>query len=368
MKKSSRVNSRISTEQLVFIIIGAQIATAAFSLPRVVAEEAGQDAWIAVFIGALIPLLSIFLIERLLRRMPDLDFIKVNRYLLGKYAGFLTPLIFIVYAILFESVVVRLFSEITKIYLLPTTPIWVILFLLMSGVVYIISQGIVVIARINELLFFILLPTLLLLIFPLTVADTSNIFPIGEAGFYGIGRGALSTAFAFAGPEVLLVMYYLVDKKDRVLKAGCIAVGITTMTYFMLVISGILVFGADVIKYLTWPVLTMLKVAPVPVAERMEFFFLSLWLGLGVRPAVNLGFAASYSLAALLRIDSEKYFLGIVIAIGIIMYIIALQLKNIIAIFQWVDYMGYIFICMAIGYPVLLLIFSFMRGKRKAKA
>ena len=47
----------ITSQQLVYIIVGAQVGIGIFSLPRVAAAGARQDAWMAVLIGALVPLL-----------------------------------------------------------------------------------------------------------------------------------------------------------------------------------------------------------------------------------------------------------------------------------------------------------------------
>ena len=44
----------ITSKQLIFVIIGAQIGMGLFSLPRLVSTEAHQDAWLAVLLGSFI--------------------------------------------------------------------------------------------------------------------------------------------------------------------------------------------------------------------------------------------------------------------------------------------------------------------------
>ncbi|MBP8820394.1 MAG: GerAB/ArcD/ProY family transporter, partial [Syntrophomonadaceae bacterium] len=58
-------NDTITSKQLIFIIIGAQIGMGIFSLPRVVGTQAQQDAWLAILLGGLLPLLILIIIERL---------------------------------------------------------------------------------------------------------------------------------------------------------------------------------------------------------------------------------------------------------------------------------------------------------------
>ncbi|MDD3024751.1 MAG: endospore germination permease, partial [Syntrophomonadaceae bacterium] len=230
---NDKTASMISSKQLIFIIIGAQIATGLFSLPRITAEKAGTDAWIAILLGAVFPLASIFLIERWARIRPDLGFVAMLQFTLGKPLGYLSGLIFVVYVVFLQSIAIRIFSEITSIYLLPRTPLPMIVFLVMTGVVYVANKGARVIGRLNELIFYILLILLGTLFFPLSEGDYTNLLPVGQAGWAAIGQASLATAIVFSGTEVLLVFYFLVTRKEEVLKAGFTAVGLTTGIYLM---------------------------------------------------------------------------------------------------------------------------------------
>lgn len=357
-----KTGSMISSKQLIFVIIGAQFGLGVFSLPRVVSEYAGKDAWIAVILSAIIPIISLYLIERLGKRMPDQNFIQMTTALFGKYIGAFLIILFIAYVIAFESLVVRIYAEVTKLYLLPKTPLTVVLLMYIFTIIYIGSKGARVLGRINEFMFYLLLLSFMFLLLPLGQSDYTNLLPVGESGLKGIAQGAFTSAYYFAGTEILLVFYTLVNKKEEVMKAGLTAIGIVTALFCAMVIIGELVFGTYGLQKIIWPGLVLLKVAQIPVIERLEFIFLFVWLGTGARPTINMGFAASLSLSQLLRIDEQKYHIYSLVFVGLGIFILALLPHDVLAAFKLAEYAGYGFFVMGVGYPLLYHLAAFWRG------
>jgi spore germination protein (amino acid permease) len=277
-------NDTITSKQLVFIIVGAQIAVGVFSLPHLVAIEARQDAWLAVLLGAALPFAVLLIIERLGRRMPEAGFVGMNHLLFGRWLGSVIVFLFAAYVVLFQGIVVRLFSELTSIFLLPCTPLPITIFLVLVGVVYVINKGARVVARVNEILFWIIFALLLLLLLPLVNADYTNLLPAGEAGLACITRGALVSSFSYAGVEILLVFYFLVGRKEEVIKAGILGLSFTTVVYLVVTLVCILVWGHELLQIINWPALSMLKTVKLAVLERPEFFLLAVWVGVGGVP------------------------------------------------------------------------------------
>lgn len=358
----------ITSKQLIFIIIGAQIGMGIFSLPRVIGAASHQDAWLAVLLGGLLPFLILIIIERLGRRMPESSFVAMNRLLFGRWLGSVMVFLFVVYIIFFESKVVRMFTEITVAFLLPRTPVPVVALVVVLTVVYVINKGARVVARLNELLFWIIFPLFFLIMFPLVNADFTNLLPVGEAGFKAIARGSLSSSTAYAGIEVLLIFYFLVRQKGEVMKAGMLGLGWTTLVYLCVTLICLLVWGSEFIQMINWPVLSVLKTIKFPVLERPEIFMLAVWMGVGVRPTMNMGFAAAFSLSEVLHVKRDKYFHLVVMSIALPMYILALLPANLIIAFKWAEYAGYTFLLAGFLYPLLMLIIAVIRGKEAQSA
>lgn len=359
-----KAGSTITSKQLIFIIVGSQLGIRILFLPREISKVAGEDAWLCVLIATIAPIIAIYIIDRLGKRMPDMGYTQMSQALFGKFFGSLLVVIFIGYIIGFESLIVRIFSEVTKLYLLPKTPLPVVLFMYVFTVVYVGNKGLRVIGRLNELLFYLILANFLVLLIPVGQGDYTNLLPAGVSGWDGMAMGSLKAVYYYAGFEILLVLYSLVNRKDEILKAGMIATAITTGLYITIVVICELVFGVTGMQEQLFPALILLKVVQIPVVERLEFIFLFFWLGMGARSAINSGFAAALSLTQLLHVDEKKYLLYLLIFIGLAIYIVALLPENLIAVFKLSTYAGYGFYVVGIAYPIIYYIMALARGEK----
>jgi len=359
-----RNGSTITSKQLIFIIVGSQVGIRLMYMPRVLTAIARQDAWIAVLIASIVPIISLFLIDRLGKRLPEMGFAQMSQELFGKFLGSILIIVFIGYVIGYMSIIMRFFSEVTKLYLLPKTPLAVILLMYVFLVVYVANKGARVIGRLNDLLFYLILVTFLLLIIPAGQGDYTYLLPIGEAGLGGIARGFVTAGYYYAGIEVLLVYYSLVNKKDEIFKAGLTAIAITTAFYVSIVVICELVFGISGLQKHLFPGFILLKIVQIPIFERLEFIFLFFWLGIGARPAINMCFAASLAFTQLLKLDEKKYLIYPLILIAVSIFILALLPSDILVVFNLRTFSGYGFYLIGIIYPLLFLIMSIIHEEK----
>jgi len=358
-----KADATITSKQLVFVFLGATIGIGVLSLPRSLVSVAGQSAWLALPVAALVPLLSLLMIERLYRRMPGLNFIELNQRLLGKVLGFIVIVLFTVYIILFEALVIRTFADVTKIYMLPSTPLWVILLLIAFSVYYVVSKGSRVVARMNELIFYILFITLFTGLIPLHQGDYTNLLPIWDIDAGGLLKACLNSAFAFEGIEILVIIYSLVEKKEEILKAGLTALLVTLAVYVYVLVLGVLVLSPTLVNTLIWPGIFYYKTVSFLTFPRLEFMLLAIWVGLGARPAITMGFAAALSLSQLLKVK-DQYFPLLVLAVVAAMYGLAFIPSDVFAVFKTWNYVGLMSLAGTLLYPFILTLVAFIRGDR----
>lgn len=357
---------KITSKQLIFSIIGCTVGTGILSLPRVASADAKQDAWIAIILGVFVPFVSLFLMERLGRRFPRFTIIEITHFLLGKFIGSVVIIIFITYLILFEGIVLRNSIEITKMYSLIKTPIWVIGIMLIISIIYIAAKGVKVIGRLNELLFYLILFNFVMIFPALSMSDYTNLLPVTGVELKGIIKGSVYTAFAYQGIEILFIVYPMVTRKDEILKAGMTALFIIMFFYVIVTVIGLMVFSTEGLQALLWPSLAILKLLDFPVIERLEIFFLASWSVLVTRPIFNMCFTASFSLTQLFKLDIDKFYPISVFIVGMLIYTVSLIPQNIVENFKFADYVGYAFLVISIGYPLLLHLVAFLRkGKVK---
>lgn len=363
---STDARFKITGRQFMFTLIGAAAGSGILSLPRAATKEALQDGWIAVLIGIFAPLLSLLLVERLCKIYPEHSLSEIANKIFGAFIGRIFTLCYIAYTILMVAASLRIFVEITSLYIVPKTPIPVILAVYMIFIVYTIKNGSRLLGRFNELTFFILPVTLFLLLPALSVCKLTNLLPIGEAGLEKILKASLTTAFSYASTELVFVFYPMVKEKERkkVLKYGISALGIMAFTYTSVTVLSTLAFGAETMQGIIWPPILLYKVVDIPIIERLDLFFLILWTAIAVRPSINYSFAASYSFTQILSLKTEKHLTLMSVITGVIIFAITLIPKDIQQVFDLADYVGYGYFIVGIGYPIVFLLASLlMKGR-----
>ena len=359
---------QITDRQFIFILIGGATGAGILSLPRLATQEALQDGWISVFISALVPLISLLLIERLCRIYPKYSLSEITDKLFGKFVGRIFTLGYIAYTILIVSTSIRVFVEITSLYILQRTPTPVILCIYVIFIIYTIMNGSTLVGRFNELVFY-LLPVSLLLILPSFTASTyTNLLPIGEAGLINILKACFALSYSYSRTELIFVYYPMLKQKTRVVRDGVIALGIITFVNVFITIASIVIFGTEVLQKIIWPFILLYKIVDIPVIERLDLFFLILWTAIAARPSINYSFVSSYSITQFLNLKLEKHFSAVSITTGIIIFVVALIPKNVQQVFNIITYLGYGYFIAGIGYPIIFLLASlFLKGRTTKK-
>ncbi len=354
----------MTSKQLGFMIMGTLVGVNFLTIPRIASERAGQDAWIAVLIGALLPLLVLVLIERLGRQFPEMDFIQMSQFLFGRIGGSLLVIILIFHMIIGVAREIARFAFVESIFLLPLTPIWVISLLILLVSLYIAGQGAQVVARLNELLFYFLLPAFFLIVHPLiTAADHTYLLPIGGSGIVSIARSSFDVSLYFGRMEFLMVAYFMVTRKDEVLKTGVIAWGAVAVPYILFTAACLMVFGpANLLDQVT-PVLAMFKSVSYPLLERMDMLFLVAW-SVAFRPVFNLLCMSGYSVTLLLHLQERKHYLMVLTISGTAAYLLSLIPHSVVDLIINSGWQGFTHPVVGLGYPLLYhLAAKIRRGK-----
>lgn len=225
---------KISSKQLIFIILGNTVATGMLSLPRLASADAHQDAWLAVIGGAVSPILVLLLIQQLYQKFPGCNLVDISCFLFGRIMGTLLLSLVVLYFLAYQAALFSNLAEVTMAFIIPQTPHRTIMIVSILAMIYIASHGAQVVARINEIFLYPFLLLIVLWIIPVSVGDYTNLLPIGGSGWEGIAAGTLTTSFAYSGIEILLLLYPAVTKTKEIMKAGLTAVGITLTFYLIL--------------------------------------------------------------------------------------------------------------------------------------
>ncbi|WP_435164303.1 GerAB/ArcD/ProY family transporter [Paenibacillus glycanilyticus] len=274
------MNISITQRQLFFLIIKTQIGIGLLSLPSVIQNSAGGDAWISVLGSGLVIQLLILVYWRLCSQYPGMNLREMSLLFFGKYAGKAVNFIYYCFFVVVAGYACTLYVRLIKVWLLPLTPSWVLLLLILAVGVYLAVENLRVVARFYEVASILLIILLGISLASLSnEAHISNILPMGQSGIAHIAKGSEKTFFAMLGFEVIL--YFAAQSKDTprgLIRTISFANWFVTLFYAFFVFICLIGFSQDALSKVKDPVLFLLRGLTFQLFDRLDLIFLSIWI------------------------------------------------------------------------------------------
>lgn len=356
--------NKISNKQLVFLIIQAQIGVGILSLPHQIALVAKQDGWISTLIAGVISQAIILVIWGLCRRFPSFSLYQILPQLLGKALGKFLIFSYVLYFMATGSLVLARYSEIIDKWILPRTPNWITMLLMLITCIYIVNAGLTSIARFYVLVSPILIVLFGLISYSLKDANFLYIFPIGDNSIQTIFRGSKEAAFSMLGFELFLFIHPYVQSSGKEKLIAITSANIFVTLYYTFMVFASLVFfetNAD-IALTPEPLLYMIKAYSFQVLERTDLFFLSLWLVIVATSIANWLLLSAMGLANLFRKKHYASFLPFVAGVLLILALLPDKEKDFEKMSHFLEPTHYIFIVII---PTILLILSVVLRRKE---
>lgn len=220
-----------------------------------VAAEAGQDIWLAIFLGMMAALPMVIIYGRILTLFPQKTFFDIVEMVLGKFFGKAINLLYTWFAFHLAALVLRDFAEFINTTTLPETPMMVALIFPGLLCLWVLKHGIEVLARMGE--FFVVV--LLVLIFAfgfflIPEIQFQRIQPILGQGIKPVVKGAFSV-FSFPFAETVIFTMIFTSLKREKNHYGVFIKGITIggMILLMSKTTDVLVGGVDLYTTMYFP-------------------------------------------------------------------------------------------------------------------
>ncbi|MBB3112108.1 spore germination protein KB [Paenibacillus phyllosphaerae] len=309
---------RVGKYQLMTAIIMFEIGSTPMFLLGI---KAGQNAWMAMAVGAVAGLLVLVPCLYLQRLTGDTDWTEMLLQRLGKWAGGLVALF---YALLlaYESMRnVRDFGEMANGTILPQTPKWVIMIVITTIACYAVRKGIFVLFRTIELFFPTVVmsyTTLVLFFFISDLPSVHRLRPILDKGIGQVLGEALPEliSFPFGQVFVFLLFWKYVKSGTGFVRTSLAAYGVVSLFLTIMSVLTLSILGADVAQVVAYPFLEAVQLIHIAdFLERLDIFVtLIIFLGLFVKLAVF--YLASNLMVSRMTGLPERtcgWFLGIVI-------------------------------------------------------
>jgi len=346
--------------QLYAILTRAMLGGFLLGIYRTVVGKSGRDAWISMILGGLFAWLGCLVSISLCRRFPGYSFVEYAQFIVGKWIGRFLGLLLVIYFLFLAGIFLRFMGELVVTWILPETPLPIILFLSLLIILYMVRNGLLVLGRYCTIITMTSMSILVAMPFPATEWMISNLLPIGREGVMGILAGVPSSIFAFAGYEVILMLHsYVLDTKKTV-RTTTAALAYATFAYTLATFCLLLFFGPKAIEFLTYPLMIYLATVEIPLVERLDMFifFLALF-------AISASIGVMYSMASLgagllFKLKERK-------KASLFMYplilLIAWLPENVAVLTDVYTLIGAASMVVGLGIPLLLFILSLLLKK-----
>lgn len=358
---------KISQSQLAALIIMFQIGSSPLFL---LGASAGSDAWIAVLIAMTAGLLLLSLLTLQIRRLePDKDLIEMFKTYFGRIIGYAFAVAYFVYFSYKSVRNVREFGDLMILYLLPSTPLVVVLTCVLLVAGFAIWQGIETFGRTTQIVMPVILliyGAFFLMIYGTGLFDVHRMEPLFDNGFKKVLDAALPeiVSFPFGEMVLFLMLWKRVAAKSKTFKTTILCYVFTGLflTLTNLIIVGSLgpVSQISVVPFIQ----IMSEVQFASFVERLDPLAAVLIFG-GVFIKMTAYFFGAYYVGGHLVKADRRY---IVIGIGVVLLIGALSFRSYMQHiwFGFEKNLKFHFPIFQIYVPALLLLVMLIRSRLRA--
>ncbi|WP_141993409.1 spore germination protein [Bacillus sp. B4EP4a] len=353
---------QITTPQSAVIVINFILGTGLLTLPRSSTEKVHTpDVWISVILGGVIAIIAGVIMVKLSQQFPEKTVYQYINEIVGKWVGSFLSLVIICYFLMTSGFQLRAMAEVVKYLLLEGTPTWAIIMMFMWVGLYLISGGINPIARLFEIILPLTVIIFLVVSFmSFKIFEIDNLRPVLGDGVIPVLKGVKTTALAFSGPEIMLLLIPFMNQPKKAVKALLVGVSIPLIFYVITVVMVIGALSVDGVVTRTWPTLDLIRSFEISglIFERFESLLLVVWIMQIFATFTITYFAAALGLAQLTKKSIHPFMFGLLP----ILYIIAMIPKNMNDLFKQGDFVGNIALFLFGLLPLLLLIISRIKG------
>ncbi len=294
---------KITQNQYTFIVLSNMIGVGILSMASSMSATAHQDGWITTIIGGIYPLFVVVTAGIMDKKLKDSDFWSGCNEIYGKPITYLFAFIFLFNFLTAFASVLSGFANVMKQTILINflSPISIIVPTIVL-ITLISICGIDMLGKICELYFYLTIPLVIIPLFFITKGSITNIQPI-LSDYEKIVEAIPSALYAFGGVEICYIIISRISNKKNTIKAGFLAVGITTLIYTFVVFISIYYLGWELTSELEYPLLYIIETIHIPILSNFRALFIFFWSGIILRTMTCESYACSYLLSRMLKIN-----------------------------------------------------------------
>jgi hypothetical protein len=293
----------ISKNQLFLLFFIIQTGSVFISFQEPIINEVGRDAWIVFAVFCVIQLFQLFLYEKFHSHF------KIPKFLQWMYSAYWILLIVSFLAYIQKSLSVWAF---------PITPSYVIIGIIVALSFYANMSRPESVINLGVLL----IPLIPLIFIFLTLAVPelvwTNLFPMGNISKEEWFGGTKESIHAFIGAEIYLFYRGFVVKSEKIkFRFILIYQFVLSSFYLITILFSLLFFSIDELKIIPEPLVYLLKSQEVTFIERLDLFFIIIWMSWSIITVIYLVFTVTLFMEknAPKKLNSKKIILHLLLFI-----------------------------------------------------
>ncbi|MCM3257421.1 spore germination protein [Paenibacillus lautus] len=269
----------IAPRQFYILAFGLTIGTSILVTPSGLAHTSREDAWMASLFSLLINLLMVVLYIAIARLYPGQSIFEIHEKVLGKLLGKLFSLIYLFYFLILTGTLLGNLGFFLSSEMMPETPIEAIQILFLIAAVMCARMGIILLARVGELMFpWIVFLFMVLVLSLMPQIDWNHIKPMLEEGWMPVAKAGFHSSM-FQELIVLMVFLPLVKGEkegERALMRGAASGGLVLS---ITVLLSVLILGIEQTENSTFPAYALAKTINLGnFFQRVEGILITLWI------------------------------------------------------------------------------------------
>ena len=359
-------NNNISNKQIRALLVSTIVGIGILTLPHQISLLLENDGWIAIILGGLLMFPSIIVINKIFQLYPDRDFFEIGRIVLGKWIFNIFLVITMIYLVAVMSSLARNLGEITKAFLLETTPTEILIVSFILATSYIARCEIQIIGRAAYLIYPIVLGFIIFLfVVSLPNIDFTNMLPMFQSNMKKLPQGITTSFFSYLGFEVLLFSIPFAEEKNKTLQSSLIGIGIVIVMYLVIFIIVLCQYGLHNLQRQLFATLSVIKEIDFPgfFIENLDGLVMAIWVLIVFGTMAPIYYIAGKVLSNLFSTKDHSLF---ILPLLPIIYIISLIPQNLLQVFEGlgrvINYTGLISV---ITMPIIIYIVGYLRLRRQ---
>lgn len=335
--------------------------------PRIMMESAWTAAWILSLYLGILSFVIFVIIAKLYSNFDGKDIIEIGEYIGGNIGRIITGLLVLVLLLSIMPLILREFSENMKIISLPTTPISLVTFFFLAGVVMGAYLGLEAIARFSAIAVpIIAIGFIVIILGSSQYFDISRITPVLGNGPNEIFGKNITKVSIYAGLISPILLYPYIKTHKNFKTVGYWSIIISTLFFTTGVLAFSLVYQYPTGTESFLPIYQLARLVDYgSFFQRIESIFVLVWATSALLHLSILMFLTVHVFKKTFKLEYHK---PLIFPFAIILYTLSLMLHNLMSSIELeTKYYGNYAWNLVFLMPILVLAIAQLKKKRAKK-